>query len=297
MAILVRDNDALEINPLPGYDRDLTENGSDWLWTVTAIYIVSFLLIYAHSFVAKSGEKIFHYLYSIALLVGSIAYFAMASNLGWEGSDQANEEDKGDPRQLFWAKYVYWVVAFPTVSIALGLMSNVSWATMIYWVGLCWTWLDTNTSLPTYARVIAYLLSAYTASNYRWGFYAFGTVAWLALAASVYMDGMKGAKRIEITSKHFTLLMGWTQLLWFLYVLAFGLTDGGNYLGVTPMFIWFGILDVFMVPVLAFATVFFARSWDFGKLNLHFTQYGRVRQGGTFPEKQAAPAPIGEQAA
>lgn len=74
------------------------------------------------------------------MLVGTIAYFAMASNLGWSAARQANERDKGDPRQMFWAKYVYWVVSFPAVSLALGLMSGVSWATMVYWVALCWTW-------------------------------------------------------------------------------------------------------------------------------------------------------------
>jgi len=46
-----------------------------------------------------------------------------------------------------------------------------------------------------------------------------------------------------------------------------------------------------MIPLLAFATIVLSRKWDYGKLNLHFTQYGRVHQGGSFPEKQAvAPA-------
>lgn len=104
------------------------------------------------------------------------------------------------------------------------------------------------------------------------------------------LNGQRGAKRVG-TSKHFTLLMGWIQLLWLLYPLAWGLTDGGNYHGVTPMFIWFGILDVLMLPVLTFATILLSRSWDFGKMNLYFTQYGRVQQGGNFPEKQPALAP------
>jgi bacteriorhodopsin len=277
MGLLVRGNDALNINPPPGVQRDLTVNGSNWLWAVTAIFIVSFLLIQAHSFVAKSGEKIFHYLYTVSLLVGLISYFAMASDLGWDLVSQPNQDDKGKVRQMFWVKYVYWVVSFPIVSLSLGLMSGVSWATMVYWVGLAWTW------------VISYLISAFVASNYRWGFFVFGTAAWLMLSSSICVDGFKGAKRVE-TTKHFTLLMGWTQFLWLFYPLAFGLTDGGNYLGVTPMFIWFGILDILMVPALAFSTVFFAKNWDFGKMNLYFTQYGRVRQGGTFPEKDAPPA-------
>jgi hypothetical protein len=50
-----------------------------------------------------------------------------------------------------------------------------------------------------------------------------------------------------------------------------------------------------MVPVLAVAFLFFARKWDYGRMNIAFTQYGRVRASeGTFPEKNTAvPGPAG----
>ena len=43
MAIVLRGNDALNINPLPAADKILSLNGSDWLWAVTAVYIVAFV--------------------------------------------------------------------------------------------------------------------------------------------------------------------------------------------------------------------------------------------------------------
>lgn len=77
--------------------------------------------------------------------------------------------------------------------------------------------------------------------------------------------------------------------------IAFGISDGGNRIGVTPSFVYFGILDVLMVPVLAVAFLLLARKWDYGRMNIAFTQYGRVRASeGTFPEKNtAAPGPAG----
>jgi bacteriorhodopsin len=43
MAIIYsRENDALNVNP-PAGDQNLSEHGSDWLWAVTAIYVVSFV--------------------------------------------------------------------------------------------------------------------------------------------------------------------------------------------------------------------------------------------------------------
>lgn len=115
-------------------------------------------------------------------------------------------------------------------------------------------------------RVVSYLVSAYTVSNYKWGFYAFGTISWLLLAFNTFSAG-SSAKRVGVSRDH-TLLSGWVNLLWLLYPIAFGLTDGGNRIGVTPGFIFFGILDVLLIPVLSFAFIFLARRWDYGQLNL-----------------------------
>ncbi|KAI1418157.1 family A G protein-coupled receptor-like protein [Hypoxylon sp. FL1857] len=288
MAILLqRANDALNINP-PSGNEELSVNGSDWLWAVTAIYIVSFIAFYATTFIARSGEKIFHYLFTIALLVGSISYFAIASDLAYVVIPVVNSKPVDNwNRQIFWAEYVNWVVSFPVVTIALGLLSGVSWATIIYNVALSWTW------------VISYLVGAFTTSNYKWGFYAFGTIAWALLAFSTLSGGTTAAKRVGVARDH-TILAGWVNLLWLLYPIAWGLSDGGNKIGVTPAYIFWGILDVLLIPVVSFTFIILARRWDYGKLNLAFTRYGRVHQAGEFPEKTTtAPAQpvVGEQAA
>ncbi|KAG8160289.1 hypothetical protein KVR01_009825 [Diaporthe batatas] len=275
--ILPRANEALQINP-PAGQQALSVNGSNWLWAVTAIFVLEFLGFFGLTFVARSREKIFHYLFAVTLLVGSVAYFAMASDLAWDVISQANETQNGD-RQIFFAKYVYWVVSFPVVTIALGLVSGVSWASILYNVTLSWVW------------VLSYLFSAYTASTYKWGFYAFGTAAYLLLAYSTLFEGRQSLATRDFgpARSHHTLLSAWTNLLWLNYPIAFGISDGGNKIGVTPSFIYFGILDLLMVPVLAVAFLFLARQWDYGRMNIAFTQYGRVRASeGTYPEKSTA---------
>ncbi|KAI0200532.1 heat shock protein 30 [Astrocystis sublimbata] len=279
--LLGRGNAALDVNP-PAGSEELSVNGSDWLWAVTAIYVVSFLAFFGLTFVARSGEKIFHYLFTIALLVGSITYFAQASDLGFSVISQVNSSPRfALTRQIFWPKYVNWTVSFPAVITALGLLSGVPWATIIYNIFLSWTW------------IVSYLVSAFTVSNYKWGFYAFGTVSWLLLSFSTFSAGAS-AKRLGVSSDH-TLLSGWVNLLWLLYPIAFGLTDGGNRIGVTPGFIFAGVLDLLLVPCLSFAFIFLARRWDYGHLNLAFTRYGRVHDAGSYPEKTTA-APAGNAA-
>ncbi|KAJ0165055.1 Uncharacterized protein CTA2_12482 [Colletotrichum tanaceti] len=269
--ILRRANEALDINPLPRVEEELSVNGSNWLWACVAIYSFFFLGVFTLSYKPRGNEKIFHYLLNIALLVGAITYFANASNLGWSVVAQ----DSDTSRQIFFNKYINWVVAFPIVNILLGLVANSSWATIAWHVFLSWVW------------VISYLVSAFTPSVYKWGFFVFGTVAYLVMAASIFSEGRIGAKRVG-TQRDYWILAGYFNLLWLLYPIAFGVSEGGNTIGVTPHFIFFGILDVLMIPFGSVIFLILSRKWDYNALNIYFTQYGRVPQGGKFPEKSAA---------
>lgn len=278
MSILLPRNDALRTHP-PAGDQYLSDNGSNWLFAVTALFGVTLLGLFAHKFKARAGERLFHYLFIIATFVGLITYFAQASDLAWDLVSQANNVDKhGLFRQIFWPKYVFWVVAFPAITIALGVLSGVSWATIFFNVFLSWVW------------IISYLVSAYTTSNYKWGFFAFGLLAHLMLAFSTLAHGTSSASRVGIR-RDYTMLTGYANFLWLLYPIAWGLSDGGNVIGVTPSFIFFGILDILLVIGFAAFTIVLSRRWDYGRLNIAFTQYGRVPVlAGNYPEKDRANA-------
>ncbi|CVL03169.1 related to putative plasma membrane protein YRO2 [Fusarium mangiferae] len=281
-AVIFARNDALDVNPQSG-DARLSDAGSDWLWAVTAIYIVSFLAYFALSFKPRNNERIFHYLFTIALFVGAIAYFSIASGIAYSVIPTQRNLGRALSYQIYFAKYINWVVAFPIIILALGLMSGVSWATILFNIFLAWIW------------IISYLCSAYTTTSYKWGFFGFGTFAYLMLAFQTLHPGRTSAARLGL-SRDYLMLAGWVNLLWMLYPIAYGISDGGNVVGVTGSFIFFGILDVLLIPGLAFAFVFLSKRWDYGALNLHFTQYGRVNAGnGVFPEKRAPVAPAAEQ--
>lgn len=271
--IFNRENDALDINPPTG-EQHLVTHGSDWLWAITAVEVVSFLAFALLSFVARSGERVFHYIFAVSTIVASIAYFTMASDLGNIVIVASTQTGNGADRQIFYAKFINWVVQFPAAILVLGLLSGISWATIVYQIFLAWAW------------VICYLATSVTSTSYKWGYYCFGTILYLLLAFStLFYDNHRAARRNGVARDH-ALLSGWINLLWLLYPIAFGLSDGGNKISVTPSFIFFGILDILFLPVLGFATLFLSRRWDYNKLNIAFTQYGRVAvNGGNYPEK------------
>jgi len=276
MALLLeRSNDALKINP-PGATHALTVHGSDWLWAVTAIYIFSFLIVVGFAYFARSGEKIFHYLFTISLFIGSISYFAMASDIGWTAIKVS--ENSAGTRQIFYPRYINWFFGWTPLITAIGLISGVSWATIVYNITLSWIW------------VASWLSGSLVATNYKWGFFAFGTCAYFLLSASLLHSGSITAKRVGI-DRHYLAITAWLVFIWLLYPIAYGVDDGGNKISVTSGFVFFGILDLLSIPLLTFGILFLSRSWDYRSLNLYFTQYGRVAQGAEFPEREKV-APV-----
>lgn len=153
-----------------------------------------------------------------------------------------------------------------------------------------------STNTPT--RILSYLFAAYTNTNYKWGFFALGTFAWLLLAFTTLIESRRSLTHRDDFGPargHHSALSGWVNFLWLNYIIAFAISDGGNIIGVTGSLIYFGILDLLLVPVLAAAFYFLARKWDFGRMNLAFTQYGRVNaHPGAFPVKEhGGVAPVG----
>ena len=210
-------------------------------------------------------------MFTAILLVGSITYYAEASNIGWSGIEQVNELDNGHSRQVFYAKYINWAVSFPTIALGLGLLSGVSWTTILSNIFFSWFW------------VLAYLAAAFTTTEHKWGFFAFGTLAWLVLAMSTINESHEAAALHGI-GRDYRLLSVFVNALWVLYPIAFGLSDGGNVIGVTGSLIFFGVLDVMMVPF-AFFFLFLARKWNYARLHLAFSEHrfdlrGNLEQSG-----------------
>jgi bacteriorhodopsin len=137
--------------------------------------------------------------------------------------------------------------------------------------------------------VVSYLAGAYVTTSYKWGFFAFGTFAWLILAMSTINESREVAQLLGV-DKDYIILSCWTNLLWIIYPIAWGLTDGGNKIGVTGTLIFFGVLDVLMVPVLSFAVLILASKWDYRKLSIAFSDSRPSRETeAASPHKRTSP--------
>ncbi|KAK4146494.1 uncharacterized protein C8A04DRAFT_25720 [Dichotomopilus funicola] len=282
MAVFPRNN-ALYTNP-PGASEQLSTQGSSWLFAVTAIFGVALLINLTLTALSTSSKRHIHHLLTPTLFTALLTYYASASDLAWSPIVQSTalSHSVGPTRQIFWAKYILWSVAFPTITALLGLVGRVPWSTVGYQVVLAWVW------------VLSLLVAGFTGSLYKWGFFGFGLVAEGVLAwGTLFPSPAPGNTSGGVRRGEYLALAGAVNFLWVLYPLAWGLTDGGNYLGVTPGFIWFGILDLLLIVGVGFAVVGLAGKWDDKALGFASTPQ-QQQQTGILEKETGGPVNGGE---
>lgn len=113
---------SLQVNPddfhyPTGADIRITSHGSYVYWAITAVMIFATMCFLGLSFRVPRSKRVFHYITAAITMTASIAYFTMASNLGYAAIIQ--EFQRGDPlvrgvyREIFYVRYIDWVVTTP----------------------------------------------------------------------------------------------------------------------------------------------------------------------------------------
>ncbi|OCF33932.1 hypothetical protein I317_07818 [Kwoniella heveanensis CBS 569] len=274
-------NDAINVNPPNGAVQHITSHGSDWLWAVFAIMTVSDIIVFFWQFRLPRGQRVFHQLAMFILTTAAIAYFAMASDLGF--TPVATEFGHmgyaaGTARQLWYVRYIDWVITTPSLLLTLVLASGLPLSDII---ALCYF---------DIVMIVTGLVGGLVPSVYKWGFYAFGCAAlfyiWWVLAGPARSSaGVIGPK----FQSAFTLSAAILSFLWLLYPIAWGLADGGNVISPDSEMVFYGVLDVLAKPVFTFIHLWKLSSLDLTLLQLSSGKF--TTSAGVYDrEKHAASA-------
>jgi len=239
-------NQALNTNADIGGTADLaiTDHGSNWYWAVTAIMAVSTLIFAGLSFTRPRTSRLFHYITAAITLVAAIAYFSMAANLGQTQiltefpRPNSNVVYAAGTREIFYVRYIDWAITTPLLLIDLLLTAAVPWPTILI------------TILVDEVMIVTGLVGALTRSSYKWGYWVFGTAALLFVVYQLVFVGRRHANHLGgAISTTFTRCGVLTIFVWFLYPIAWGLSEGGNVIHPDSEAIFYGILDIIAKPV------------------------------------------------
>lgn len=263
-------NEALQVNDGAVNNANaqiaITVRGSDWYWTVCAIMIAATFAFVGLATTKPRQHRIFHYITASITMVAAIAYFSMASNLGWTGI--AVEFVRSDPkvaglyREIFYVRYIDWVITTPLLLTDLLLTAGMPWPSVLF------------TILIDEIMIVTGLAGALVRTSYKWGYFAFGCAALFYIIYQLAWEARKHANAMgKDIGTAFLQCGSLTALLWTLYPIAWGLCEGGNYIAPDSEAIFYGILDVLAKPVFGALLIWGHRNIDPARLGLHIHDY------------------------
>lgn len=279
-------NEALQINGFTNTvstNNHITVRGSDWYWTVCAVMICATGAFMGLSFTKPRSERIFHYITAGIVMIAAVAYFSMGANLGWTGIqvefERSSPKVAGNIRQIFYVRYIDWFLTTPLLLLDLLLTCGLPTPTIAY------------TILLNEIMVVTGLIGALVKSSYKWGYYTFGCIAFLFVAWTVVIEGRSHAAALgSDINRVYTICGVWTIGLWFIYPIAWGLSEGGNVIASDSEAIFYGILDILAKPVFGALLIWGHRNIDITRLGLNIREPGVNGPSGNLRSEKAAVA-------
>jgi len=242
-------NQALNANlGVGGYaDLSITNRASDWYFAVCAVMGFMTLVFAGLAFTKPRTERLFHYITAMITLVATIAYFSMGSNLGQvpitvefdrPNSKQVYGAGVSGTREIFYVRYIDWFVTTPLLLLDLLLTAGVPWPTILV------------TILADEVMIVTGLVGALTRTTYKWGYWTFGMFAFFYVVYALLFVARPHAVALgSDVSRVFNMCGVLTLFIWFLYPIAWGVSEGGNVIHPDSEAIFYGILDVIAKPV------------------------------------------------
>lgn len=235
------------------------------------------------SFTQPRHSRLFHYITAAITMIAAVAYFSMGANLGWTGIQveyqRSNPKVGGNMRQIFYVRYIDWFLTTPLLLLDLLLTSGLPTPTICY------------TILINEIMIVTGLIGALVKSSYKWGYFVFGCVAFLFVAWTVVFEGRSQARALGADiSKVYTICGVWTISLWFLYPIAWGLSEGGNVIASDSEAIFYGILDILAKPVFGALLIWGHRNIDITRLGLNIREPGISGTSGTLRSEKVGTA-------
>lgn len=250
-------NQALSINPpYEGIDIHLTEHGSDWLWAVFALFACSAVVnagIFSFTR-SKDGNGLKKSFFVYPLFIHAVlayAYFTYASNLGYASQEtefhHVTTDQNLNVRQIFYAKYIGWFLLWPFL---LGIF-EISTHTLEYTSESANVWTKLLTLLQglvakflaTEVFVLGLLIGSLIALTYKWGYFTFAVTAQL-FAISLIAKNVFNLIKVTRGRNWSHSVILFEFVVWILYPISWGLSEGGNVIQPDSEAVFYGVLDL-----------------------------------------------------
>lgn len=134
-------------------------------------------------------------------------------------------------------RYIDWFLTTPLLLLDLLLTAGLPWPTIL------------AAMVADEIMIVSGLIGALVPTRYKWGFWTFGMLAFFYVVYVVVIEGRRQANHLGGSIKKTYNMCGILTIgLWFLYPIAWGVSEGGNLIHPDSEAIFYGILDVLAKP-------------------------------------------------
>jgi len=150
-------------------------------------------------------------------------------------------------REVYWARYVDWSLTTPLILVDLALLAGLNGA---------------NITIAVLADLIVVLTGLFAAlttgtDRARWGYYAMSCIAYLVVLYQLTCNGRQKVRtKDKKTALFYTLIAGFTIILWTIYLIIWGVTDSSISVKIDCEIMAYAVLDVLAKPVFGFWLLF-----------------------------------------
>ncbi|GAA6038743.1 hypothetical protein JCM8097_002376 [Rhodosporidiobolus ruineniae] len=272
---------SIDVNPSTA-NIALTDQGSEWLWTCFALFLFSALILAFIAHKRPKGHRSFHHPALAVLLITTVTYFQLASNLGWtpiavewvragtRGQQQLrNGAIPPITRSIGYARWVDAALTWPLLLLMLCLVTGFSLSRvfMVLFFGLL--------------TVIWLLVGALTRTRYKWGDYTFAVISMFFVFFSLLHPGRRSAFRLgDDYGRAYVRSAAFGCMLWLIYPIIWAVSEGGNVITVTSECIAYGILDLLLKIVWLFSLLYAVEGLDYDRFGF---SSGKYSDGAAYP--------------
>jgi len=237
----------------PPHFEHITDLGHWTLWVLFALMLISTIALIGLSWRVAIPKRLFYQLITYTTLISTFSYYAMATDSGWSFHHiwvtHRHKHDIPDTqdivlRQIFWVRYVDWLLTTPLILFSLGAVSGLSGSNIL------------NTIVANVAMNLTGLFAVYShGRNTKWGWYvmtwlAFGVVVWNLVTNARATAQKRGAQRLYVP------LALYTVIIWTGYLIIWGISDLGRRVTPNVEVIAYAVLDISAKAVFGFWFVF-----------------------------------------
>jgi len=231
------------VYPDPPIYQHATKVGDRTLWVVFVVLVLSVIAFAAMAWVVPAAKRLHHSLTTLLVVIAGLSYFAMANGSGVVEHHRRIPEHHADPlppthrhifRDVYYARYIDWLLTTPLILLNLHALSGVSGASIFSSIA---------------ADVIMILSGWFAAVSHskgeKWGWYTIAIISFLWIVYTLLITGTTSAraKTSASVNRFYTTIAGYSVVVWIAYPIIWAISSR-RILSVDGEIIAYAVLDI-----------------------------------------------------